>query len=309
MKPTEPKSIKKFETHTEDIDPRKIVTPGFSPREKLDPSHVSEIASSFINDGGQKDNILITYRNEKPTLIDGGHEIQAAINNQMKKVRVTVFDDISDDDALALAIRFNFLKKPFNDLELARALKKLRDAHWSVKDITTQLPLRHQNQAFVYATLSLLDLAPEIQKEIERPGTLMKNAKVELTQSHLRTIATLPVDTQLEVVKLVLEKGMGVQDTLNLVQDKKDELFAGVTGDTVKIIQNAVKEGKTIQNFGKDVQPVKGNHNSLINVTGLRFYRLLRDCNSGLSFINPVLAPKQDLATAMKKDLKKIDTA
>jgi len=303
-----------LKAHQEMIDPKEIVMPGFSPRPAIDEKHILELEESLEKDGGQRSKILVAYRGEKgkekPWLIDGGHLVKAAVRKRMNKVEVTVYDDATDEQCYALALRFDAINMPFDDLTKARTLKLLMTKyHWTVKDILEHTPLRSRSEQYVYGLLSLLDLDPQIQKEIEQPGTLVKKSKTVLTPSHGKYLAQLPLKEQLPIAKQILQYGVSVHDAQQLVAQKKEQLLAGVTDEEVKIVQEAVKERKSIQQFGKTIQePEKRRSGTLVNLTGLQLWKLLIDVVPKLNGIKSVVVPKHLLVEALREDLTRLDS-
>jgi len=296
--------MRKLKSHVEDLNPKDIVIPGFSPREFLDRDHVHEILESFEKDGGQKDSILVAYREKRPWLIDGGHETEAAIKAGMRKIRAVVYEDILDEEAYSLGVRFHYLKKPLRDLELAKVFQKLMSPpfNWTVKRIVAELPITRKSEQYVYSILSLLKLDPQVQEELRQPGTLVSNPKNELTTTHAKIISELPQKDQVELAKKVTSFGVSVHDLQEMVKQKKDEMLAGVTGEDVRIIQSAVKSGKTIQDFGREA-PLK-SRGTMVNVVGLEFFGLLKQASPLLADITTIPCIKQELIDALENDLR-----
>lgn len=300
--------MRKLKTHEEEIDPRKIVLPGFSPRDRVDEQHVAGIAESFLKDGGQISKALVTYRDNRPVIVDGCHEVRAAIEAGLKKVNAIVYDDISDEEAAILPIRLHFLRKNFEDLDVAKVLRKMRDQGWSVQQIVEQMPEKFRNQMHVYQLLKLLDLHPSIQEEIRHPGTLVKDPKGRILFTHAQAIATLETpEQQLSVAKEVLRHGLSVTDTQEFVKLTRETADAGVTDEDIKIIHEAVKQGKTIQQFGKIVTE-KAREGTLVNAAKLSFWRLLVDVAPKLSQYHSLVLPRDACVTALRIDLARLDS-
>jgi len=302
-----------LKSHKEMIDPELIVMPGFSPRPAIDEKHILELEESLEKDGGQRSKILCAYRGEKGKeaeirLIDGGHLVKAAIRKKIDKVEVTVYDDASDEECYALALRFDAINMPFDSLAKARTLKLLMDEyHWTVADIMKHTPLRSRSEQYIYDLLGLLKLDSQIQKEIEQPGSLVKNPKTTLTPSHGRELVKLPLKDQLPIAKQILQYGVSVHDAQQLVAQRKDELLAGVTLEDVKVVHQAIKKGKTFRDFDKAVVEPTRRSGTLVNVVKLSFWRLLVEVNPKLYDVK-LIVPKPPLVAALRKDLTRLDS-
>lgn len=306
-------SMRRLKTHLEEICPSDIVRPGFSPRAPSDEEHVAELAESLEKDGGQRSKVLVTYRDKKPTLIDGGHLVEAAIRKRMRKIECKVYDAISDEQAFSLALRFHALNKPLNLLEIAGICKRLMDKRgWTVEDLVNMrvTPLEYRSQSHVYSICKLLDLDPLVQKEFVTPGVIVSKdkAKTRLTYSHARALTKLPQKAQVRVARTMLNYGMSVHDAEQLVTQTRDELRAGLTEQEVKVVERAIKEGKSLKDFGKEMPPKpKG---AFVNAAGLQYFKLLRNISPRLKErfrgINKLPCLKDMLIETIQKDLARL---
>src|SRR5262249_16902033 len=90
-----------------------------------------------IRTRGQTTPIFLRPYNAKYQLISGFRRLAALRELNREKVLARVFDNLSDYQAMGLAISENLQREDFSDLEKAQVARRLRDLGLSVQDIGT----------------------------------------------------------------------------------------------------------------------------------------------------------------------------
>jgi ParB family chromosome partitioning protein len=136
--------------------------------------------------------------------------------------------DLSDRDALELALTENLLREDLNPLEVARAYNALKEKFaLGHEEIAARLGV---NRTTVTNTLRLLRLPPEIQDMI---------AAGELTAGHARALVTLDSpQAQLRIAKLVAEKGLSVRQVESMVAPRQGKAADAKKAEVPKLDPN-----------------------------------------------------------------------
>lgn len=119
--------------------------------------------------------------------------------------------DLNDQVAIALALIENIQRQDLNPIDQAIALQRFHDefglSHQEIADTVGKARTTVSN------LLRLLSLADEI-KDFMQQG--------QLDMGHARAILTLKGKDQLDVAKIVIEKGLSVRQTEQLVRDRSE---------------------------------------------------------------------------------------
>ncbi|HZP02534.1 MAG TPA: ParB/RepB/Spo0J family partition protein [Terriglobia bacterium] len=139
-----------------------------------------------------------------------------------------IVQDLSDRDALELALTENLLREDLNPLEVARAYNALQEKFaLGHEEIAARLGV---NRTTVTNTLRLLRLPPEIQDMI---------AAGELTAGHARALVTLDSpQAQLRIAKLVAEKGLSVRQVESMVAPRQGKAGDAKKGEAPRLDPN-----------------------------------------------------------------------
>lgn len=109
----------------------------------------------------------------------------------------------------------NWQRADLHPFDLADALAQLRDTNgYSQKEMATETG---KPESEISRLLSLLKLAPEVQKEARTDLT------GEITRRHLIAIASANPATQQRVLQIVRAKGLNALETEKLVQEEKNQ--------------------------------------------------------------------------------------
>lgn len=183
----------------------RIVRGKYQPRREMDKEALQELANS-IRVQGILQPLIVRPVGEKYEIIAGERRFQAAKLLGLPHVPA-IIRNISDENAIAIALIENIQRENLNPVEEAIALDRL----------IVEFGMTHQqiaeavgkSRATVTNLLRLLSLPPEIKALLE------KNA---LEMGHARTLITLPEDLQLETAMMIVERGLNVREAEDLAR-------------------------------------------------------------------------------------------
>ncbi len=192
------------------------LTPGEGqPRQIFDEELLDELAASIRNQGVIQPLLVRPLANdpgERYEIVAGERRWRAAKRAGLSQLPVIV-RDMSDDEALTVALVENLQREDLNPVEEARAMATLRERlKLSQEELASRLG---KSRPAVANTLRLLQL-PEAMLEAIHTG--------ELTAGHARTLLALnDEEAQATLYEAILEKGLSVRDAENAVSCFKRE--------------------------------------------------------------------------------------
>lgn len=194
-------------------DPRSVpierIRPGgFQPRRRFDDSEMDALVAS-VRDKGVLQPILVRQisGSDDYELVAGERRWRAAQVAQLHEIPV-VIKELSDQDALEIALIENLQRESLTPVEEAEAFQRLIDEFSHTQDALSKVLGR--SRSHVANTLRLLGL-PEQVKEMIDAGTL--------TAGHAR--ALIGVSNAVEVAKLIIAKDLNVRQVEALVKRAK----------------------------------------------------------------------------------------
>ncbi len=118
--------------------------------------------------------------------------------------------ELTDQDALELALTENLLRQDLNPLEVARAYQALQETyHLSHEEVAERLGI---NRSSVTNTLRLLRLPAAVQELL---------SKDEITYGHARALLGLDSEAaQVQLASRIARQGLSVRDVENLVASR-----------------------------------------------------------------------------------------
>jgi ParB family chromosome partitioning protein len=118
--------------------------------------------------------------------------------------------ELTDQDALELALTENLLRQDLNPLEVARAYQALQETyHLSHEEVAERLGI---NRSSVTNTLRLLRLPAAVQEML---------SKDEITYGHARALLGLDSEAaQVQLASRIARQGLSVRDVENLVASR-----------------------------------------------------------------------------------------
>ncbi len=178
----------------------------YQPRTHMDPQALQELADSIRVQGVIQPIVV------RP-LAGGGYEIIAG-ERRWRAVQLAglqdipaVVRDVTDQAAIAMALIENIQREDLNALEEAQALQRLIDEF----DMTHQAAAEAvgRSRTAVSNLLRLLDLENEVK-------LLVEHGKLEM--GHARALLALSGAAQREAAQRVVERGLSVRETEQLVR-------------------------------------------------------------------------------------------
>jgi ParB family chromosome partitioning protein len=182
------------------LDPSLITTSPFQPRTHLGEDDIDELAESLRKTGVLQP-ILVRGSGDKYELIAGERRWRAAIKAGLEKVPVIV-KNVSDDQAMVMALVENLQRKDLNPIETAKACKQiLANAGMTQEDLADILGMSRSNFSNL---LRLLDLPEEVQALLE---------KGEISVGHAKVLLAVKDENKLvKLAKTVAEKKLSVRE-------------------------------------------------------------------------------------------------
>ena len=150
--------------------------------------------------------VRLTQGDRQFEIIAGERRWRAAQLAGIERVPAIV-RDVTDEDAMALALIENIQREDLNPMEEARALKRLADSlgltHLEVAEAIGK------SRTSVTNLLRLLALSDEVQKMLEEG---------HIEMGHARALLTLTAALQNQIAKTIVARSLSVRETEKLVK-------------------------------------------------------------------------------------------
>ncbi len=207
----------------------------YQPRQYFDQQALQELADS-IKAQGIVQPLVVRPEGSHYELIAGERRWRAAQLAGLQKVPVVV-RELDGKSAAAIALIENIQREDLNPLEESQALMRLIDefdlTHQQVADSVGR------SRASVSNLLRLLDLADPVKEQVN---------KGLLDMGHARALLALIRHDQIEVAKIVVNRGLSVRETEALVKQtlngvvKKPVSTPEVADPDIKRLENNISE-------------------------------------------------------------------
>ena len=239
----------------------------FQPRRDFDQDALQSLASS-IKSQGLVQPILVRSQANKDSyeIVAGERRWRAAQIAGLHDIPV-IIKDVSDNEAMCLALIENIQREDLNPLEEAGALERLINEFEMTHDAVADAVGR--SRPAVSNLLRLLELDDSVKKMLEMG---------KLDMGHARALLSLSPDKQLESATKILKQGLSVRATENLVKqlldgnehsrtknDAKDANITKLENDLSERL--AAKVSITHQSSGKGKLQI--SYNSLAELEGI----------------------------------------
>lgn len=188
--------------------PVEFLQPGvYQPRKVMDDGALSELAESIKAQGIIQPIVVRKIAGDnRYEILAGERRWRAAQLAQLEKVPV-VIRHIDDEAAMAIALIENIQREDLNPVETAFALQRLLDEfQLTHQEIATAVG---KSRTTVTNMLRLLNLQESVRR-------LLENGDLEM--GHARALLGLPADKQHQVATTVVEKGLTVRQTEQLIR-------------------------------------------------------------------------------------------
>jgi ParB family chromosome partitioning protein len=188
-----------------ELDIDRIQRGKFQPRQVFEPESLQELADS-IRAQGIVQPIVVRPEGKHFELVAGERRWRAAQLAGLQKVPA-VIRELDSKSAAAIALIENIQREDLNPLEEAQAYLRLIEefdlTHQQVADSVGR------SRATVSNLLRLLDLAEPVKQQVN---------KGLLNMGHARALLALIRHDQIEIAKLVVNRGLSVRETELLVK-------------------------------------------------------------------------------------------
>ena len=184
------------------------------PRGAFDEAQLGELAASIAVHGILQPIVVRALADGGFELIAGERRLRAARLAGLDVIPAVVRDSNAGTDSLELALIENLQREDLNPIDTAQAYRELIDRF----GLTHEAVARQvgKSRVAVSNALRLLDLAPETRQAI---------VEGRITEGHGRALAAISVaELQRAVLGIVLERGLSVRQTEELVRRKREEM-------------------------------------------------------------------------------------
>ncbi|TAL69427.1 MAG: ParB/RepB/Spo0J family partition protein [Bacteroidetes bacterium] len=180
----------------------------YQPRKDFDKESLDGLKSSIL-EHGLLNPITVRRSVNGYELIAGERRLRAMVAGGMEKVPAIVLDVDESTDSIVLALIENVQREDLNPIETAYGYKTLMDeCQLTQEEVATKVG---KDRSTITNFLRLIRLPEDIQESIR---------KRQLSMGHARALLGLTNPKRMSLVwKQILEKGLSVRDTENLVRD------------------------------------------------------------------------------------------
>jgi ParB family chromosome partitioning protein len=177
----------------------------FQPRQAFAEGGLKELADS-IRASGIVQPVLVRKSNDRYQLVAGERRWRAAQAAGLEAIPA-VIRDLTDREALELALTENLLREDLNPIDSAHGLKSLQEKYGLThEEIATRLGV---DRSTITNTLRLLRASPAVQELVQHGA---------LSAGHVRAILGLEAYTDQErVAAMAVTKGLSVRATEEIV--------------------------------------------------------------------------------------------
>ena len=186
------------------------------PRANFDESQLGELAASIAVHGILQPIVVRSLADGGYELIAGERRLRAARIAGLDVIPAVIRDSDAGTDSLELALIENLQREDLNPIEAAQAYRELIDRFGLTHDAVSRQV--GKSRVAVSNALRLLDLAPETRQAI---------VEGRISEGHGRALAAITIpELQRAALGVVLERGLSVRQTEELVRRKRDEVPA-----------------------------------------------------------------------------------
>ncbi len=178
----------------------------YQPRTHMDPAALEELAASIKAQGVVQPIVVRALPNGEYEIVAGERRWRAAQLAGLDSIPAVV-RKIPDEAAIAIALIENIQRENLNPVEEANALQRLIDEFGMTHQQVAEAVGR--SRAAVTNLLRLLTLLPEVREMLEQ---------ARMDMGHARALLALEGSAQSKAAHQVVEKGLSVRETENLVR-------------------------------------------------------------------------------------------
>lgn len=182
----------------------------YQPRQRFEQAELERLAAS-IREHGVLQPILVTETLDGYQLVAGERRVRAAQLAGLERIPAVV-RQLAERDQLELALVENLQREDLNPIEEAHAYRQLIDEFGFTQEQLAERVSRARSS--VANTLRLLDLEQRVQEAI---------ADGSVTEGHARALGALDAQAQLQLLDIVVARGLSVRQTEELARRLRDE--------------------------------------------------------------------------------------
>jgi ParB family chromosome partitioning protein len=193
---------------------------------------LKELASSIEEQGIIQPILVRELGDSKFEIIAGERRWQAARIAGLKEVPVLI-KDISDNDALALALIENIQRENLNVIEEAHGIKRLIDEFGMTHEVAADSI--GKSRATITNLLRLLNLNERVQEAL-------LNKKIDM--GHARALVSLPMSDQVMLCQKIIAEHLSVRDVERIVSDNSTQAKrkSQSKSEDLRILENEISE-------------------------------------------------------------------
>jgi len=200
----------------------------YQPRKDFDDSEIAGLAESIKNQGLLQP-IVLRKKGIRYEIISGERRFRAFRRLRRDTVPCYVRGNVSDNEMLELALVENIQREELNEIEKAIAYKELIEQCGYTHEALAQKV--GKSRAAVSNSMRLLNLPAEVQE------MLRKN---RISMGHARAVLAIEGDAaRLEAARRILQDGLTVRDTENIVKVDKGAAVEAVPAKTAAAVPAA----------------------------------------------------------------------
>ena len=178
----------------------------FQPRQKYDETKLEDLKAS-IKEKGVLQPILVRKHEDGYEVVAGERRLRAAKDLGLEQVPV-IIKNVTDREALVLALVENIQREELNAIEEAQGFKRLMEEFQFTQEAVAEAI--GKDRSTVTNLLRLLRLPEEIQKQV---------AEDKLSMGHARALLSLEDATiQKKTAKVIIDRGLSVRQVEELVK-------------------------------------------------------------------------------------------
>ena len=236
------------------VDINKITPNKDQPRRTFDESSLEELAES-IKQIGVIQPITVKKVDDYYVIIAGERRWRAARKAGVQEIPVIIKNDISDLEALEIALIENIQREDLNPLEEALTYKKFSDEFKLNQEAIADKV--GKSRAAVANSIRLLNLDKRVQT------FLTEN---RLSSGHCRALLGITdKDIQFETAEHIIEEGLSVRETEELVKSINEAANAEEENKTPASIKDPAKS-RLYHSIEKDLKSILGTKVNIKNL-------------------------------------------
>lgn len=187
--------------------PIEWLQPGtYQPRRDMSTEALEELASSIRTQGVMQPVVVRPIGPQSYELIAGERRWRASQMAELEKIPA-VIRDVSDEDAIAMALIENVQRENLNPMEEAFALQRLqKEFELTQAEVAQAIG---KSRVTVTNLLRLISLEPDVRRMLEHG---------DLEMGHARALLGISGEPQVEAARQVVAKGLTVRQTEALVR-------------------------------------------------------------------------------------------